>query len=1036
MSDGRADTQHEVGTPSVPPHRDAAELVKSAEREKWRAALRASNAEVWLHGPNERDAATLDTTLKRNSAFLKRFKQANLADAKDALVKEMHVLSLTKYLDELIPSVPEVLWKATQLKDRYAAVEVLSALHARFGGATFTEPLMAAVAHELQPPPPKCTDTANEQAMKEEAAKVARQRNLLRGATELVLVGLVGPIPDADHACTPGLAWLHDQMREMLAQDRDLVYMSVAQAILRAYGATLVLPVAEHEAGQPADRVGEAPPGTIVSEEQSAKFRKLFEAYFAAVAKRVKREAERLREQEQRNNDAYVRSGLVFDDRQAAFERRAREVQTMMETMHGIASALQVTVPAMPVGDAKHDAQRRGVNLEATSTLAEMTAKMEQEYASGKSPWEDDEMRKFYKDVCDLRERLPLAVLECEPRADEPLPAVLDSLPTLCNRTMVDDMAVTLGQCLRALSVKRLVGPLVGAPKHRWDLPPYYARLIATLQPFRPGLAEAVVDHVDHKLRQQQAFKRPDRQLQSFFTIYLGELTKFGLVAEHVIFHTLKVLLDDFSPTSIDMLALLIETCGRFLHRMPATGVRMQGMLDLLRRKRIACHLSEHHALLLDNAYYKCVPPERPVVLAREPTRMEQFITHVFTHLLTHAAFERVYALIKMLDWRDESVHAHLFQHFTSPWLVQHGAVPVLARLLARVKQVHAPFVGEVLDAVCEDVEADLVHLEYAGHQRRIARMHYLGECHAQFLVSPDAMLMQLYRLCAPRYRRRDPRTDFTRVRMACTLLAYFGPLFRRPPHKKPFERVCALFQYYTLTKAELPVDVAHLVHDTLARLGITSIDRERVVQRVQAAPFSKMDLLAFVAHRLTESRHEDESDESESDAGDADASASEASVVSGASVSDAGDASDASASERASERADSVQGESESESDEDARELAREAALDARAETELEQELAMLLSDAGPANASGVALEQTRTVLAEAQVPRTKARAPAATHGDHMVFSLVSRRAMHEIHVPASAPISRHAQQQQAEAAAERQQLKGYVLAYRERED
>ena len=69
------------------PSRDAADLAKSAEREKWRASLREANQHAWLHGPHG-SGDNLDASLKRNSAFIKRLKQTNLADAKDALVKD------------------------------------------------------------------------------------------------------------------------------------------------------------------------------------------------------------------------------------------------------------------------------------------------------------------------------------------------------------------------------------------------------------------------------------------------------------------------------------------------------------------------------------------------------------------------------------------------------------------------------------------------------------------------------------------------------------------------------------------------------------------------------------------------------------------------------------------------------------------------------------------------------------------------------------------------------------------------------------
>ena len=145
----KSDSQAENEVAHVPA-REVSETAKIAEREQWRAALRDANCKVWVEGPSSSDA-NLDTSLKRNSAFIKRLKQPNLGDAKDALLREVYTLSLAKYLDELVPSVPEVLWKNSQPKDRYAVVEILSALHARFGGAEFSCAMLKAISQELVP---------------------------------------------------------------------------------------------------------------------------------------------------------------------------------------------------------------------------------------------------------------------------------------------------------------------------------------------------------------------------------------------------------------------------------------------------------------------------------------------------------------------------------------------------------------------------------------------------------------------------------------------------------------------------------------------------------------------------------------------------------------------------------------------------------------------------------------------------------------------------------------------------------------------
>lgn len=62
---------------------------------------------------------------------------------------------------------------------------------------------------------------------------------------------------------------------------------------------------------------------------------------------------------------------------------------------------------------------------------------------------------------------------------------------------------------------------------------------------------------------------------------FLGELTKFEITPSHSILHVFKVSLDDFSGSSIDNICVLLETCGRYLLRSPATTERMASMVGV-----------------------------------------------------------------------------------------------------------------------------------------------------------------------------------------------------------------------------------------------------------------------------------------------------------------------------------------------------------------------------------------------------------------------------------------------------------------------
>lgn len=95
----------------------------TAERLKWRLNLREKNAEIWQKGPVEHNQ-TLDASLKRNSAFIKRLRQGSIADFKDDLIRDLSGLNVAKYLEELIPAIPDLLAKSVTLKERLAAVQV------------------------------------------------------------------------------------------------------------------------------------------------------------------------------------------------------------------------------------------------------------------------------------------------------------------------------------------------------------------------------------------------------------------------------------------------------------------------------------------------------------------------------------------------------------------------------------------------------------------------------------------------------------------------------------------------------------------------------------------------------------------------------------------------------------------------------------------------------------------------------------------------------------------------------------------------
>jgi hypothetical protein len=72
---------------------------------------------------------SLDSSLKRYSAFIKKVRHSIGAENRDQLLKDIEALSLEKYVDELDGAVLEGILRCKSEKDVWSAVEVRVTIH-------------------------------------------------------------------------------------------------------------------------------------------------------------------------------------------------------------------------------------------------------------------------------------------------------------------------------------------------------------------------------------------------------------------------------------------------------------------------------------------------------------------------------------------------------------------------------------------------------------------------------------------------------------------------------------------------------------------------------------------------------------------------------------------------------------------------------------------------------------------------------------------------------------------------------------------
>ncbi len=194
--------------------------------------------------------------------------------------------------------------------------------------------------------------------------------------------------------------------------------------------------------------------------------------------------------------------------------------------------------------------------------------------------------------------------------------------------------------------------------KGRSDLLPSYSRLVTTLGKYMPDIPKGLVDHLDQEFRSLQRRKEKEflGQARLGNIRYLAELTKFGVVPEHVIFHCLKVSLDDFSRMNIEIICNLLENCGRYLLRNPETSPRMSSFLETLKRKKSVQHIGQQERMLIENAVYYVDPPVRAAIQQRERTPIDLFIRKLVYMDMTARNYTKVLKQIRRLHWEETEV--------------------------------------------------------------------------------------------------------------------------------------------------------------------------------------------------------------------------------------------------------------------------------------------------------------------------------------------------------------------------------------------
>lgn len=936
-------------------------------------------------------------------------------------------MSLQKYLSEIISATAEGLTRLKTAGDIAAGIEVVSALHQRFGPNDFTKQLGWLLGRGLtSPDKAQVKQWSPEVKEREEKDRLTRHRTLLRIVTDFWLCGILRSLEDVERpddtsskvkdistadAGRGGEAQKlrsalngvrNDNMRdhdpfplevlkELLGHDPELTNLPLAVLFVKNFSWDVLGLKTTDDVRKQVDADGEIlheskfdePSGAsdaedtpLIAENVRQRFINVIDRYTQFLKKRIVRDQQSLNNQGRRNAEAYVRSGEIFEDRQTNFEKQQKAQERLIASAQTLCDVLGQEMPDMTDKDSHDFAAPGTVGIVKAGDVLRGNA-------DGPGIWEDEDERRFYENLVDLKGRVPAILLEDSKKqrgdiddtisnkppdtnggrpgndADDQsmqianktvgaqVDALLIRLPDFQNKEQVDSVAHDFCFVNSKASRNRLVKSLQDIPKARTDLLPFYARLIATLGQYMPDVVNGMIAYLDEEFRSLQRRKTKDFLGQSRLTNirYLAELTKFGVVPEHVIFHCLKVSLDDFSRMNVEIIASLLENCGRYLLRNAETAPRMTSFLETLGRKKSAQHLGPQERMILENALYYVDPPERAAIEQKERTPTELFIRQLVYYDMTKRNYMKILKTIRKLHWEEVEVVDMLEKIFSKPGKVKFSSIHLLAVLLGALSRYHQAFTITIIDNVLENITLGLEQNDFKFNQRRIAEVKYLGELYNYKMIDSSIIFDTLYRIVTFGHEGGTPtpgRTtpfdlpdDFFRIRLVCTILDTCGECFDRGSSRKKLDFFLTFFQYYVLTKDPLPMEMDFLIQDVY---GLVRPQWKIITDLDEAAK-------AF-AEAVSSKFKQDAGSRPEEDVEDNESSASEDGEEDNAADVDLHDTSTDEGEENGDDISEAEEGDRSSDEEEQIIVVREEEKMDPEAEAEFDQAFASMMAE------------------------------------------------------------------------------------------
>lgn len=305
---------------------------------------------------------------------------------------------------------------------------------------------------------------------------------------------------------------------------------------------------------------------------------------------------------------------------------------------------------------------------------------------------------------------------------------------------------------------KRLAQVIAKIPRQRADLAPFYGRIIASLHRLYSDILPIVIELLRKEFygiikTKKQTFNIDHKVKNIRLTC---ELMKFRIIPPIIIFRMYKTLLYDLSPHHIELLAVGLETCGRFLYQLRYTRETMEEILDTMMRLRYAKRIDLYQQTVLESAYFAVKPPEKQPAAARKKERslLEQYVRYLILDTLDTAdastssemTVDVTIKALRRLPWnqiKEIPLDVYITKAAMKLARYKYTSIPNLADCLSGIAKHYPNVLTRLLDTCLEEIQRAIEIPYKRDIQRIIGYTKLIGELY-NFTAIPSTLIFDL----------------------------------------------------------------------------------------------------------------------------------------------------------------------------------------------------------------------------------------------------------------------------------------------------